>query len=491
MSIQFGSMSMPSMLLMSTACNALSILNWQCVDLYRRIAMLSFFIYFVIGYGIALIFRKDIQEVTSKRKYLVSLAAGFLALVLFTGYVSPRAAGMYSAAIIMGSLSAFGSSYEFVKKLKSKYVHIWIIPLMLIIIEMLSGSLQQYNLSDSSNNEKTPNKNSFFSKNRYDEKSLKILINPTFTDAYSFGENGLAPVMTGGEWNGYAISNGLWGFINNKGQFIISPKFEKAYQFTNNLAAVQLDGAWGFINTNGQYVIKSEFTDALSFDDKNMAAVMVYGEWFSYSNKWINGKWGFINNSGSFIINPQFDSALSFSKNGLAAVRVGDDASGKWGYINRSGEYVITPQYDATYGFADNGLAAVRVGSESNGKWGYIDKSGSFVINPQFASVSDFSSNGMAAASTDGYWDRYMMMGQKFGFIDQGGNFVINPKYDFASSFVYNDLAWVSLDKKTYFIDDKDNIVYEPSFQIMGDPSDDLFLVKIGDKYGYASFGNK
>ena len=83
------------------------------------------------------------------------------------------------------------------------------------------------------------------------------------------------------------------------GAFIIPPKFERAGQFSEGLAAVQVSEAEGW-------------------------------------------KWGYIDKSGNFVIKPQFDQAEDFSE-GLAAVRIGDEATGEWGFIDRSGNIVISP----------------------------------------------------------------------------------------------------------------------------------------------------
>jgi len=42
--------------------------------------------------------------------------------------------------------------------------------------------------------------------------------------------------------------NGKWGFINDKGEQIISYKFEGAVSIDDNKAFVKLDGKWGVIN---------------------------------------------------------------------------------------------------------------------------------------------------------------------------------------------------------------------------------------------------
>ena len=50
------------------------------------------------------------------------------------------------------------------------------------------------------------------------------------------------------------VSNGKWGFINEKQQWVIQPKFEDAKEFQNGKAAAKLNGKWGFINKRGEWL---------------------------------------------------------------------------------------------------------------------------------------------------------------------------------------------------------------------------------------------
>ena len=62
---------------------------------------------------------------------------------------------------------------------------------------------------------------------------------------------------------GYAavLKDGEWGYINTKGEEVISCQYSNPYEeytsgaFHEGLAAVQKDGKWGYINTNGEEVI--------------------------------------------------------------------------------------------------------------------------------------------------------------------------------------------------------------------------------------------
>ena len=67
---------------------------------------------------------------------------------------------------------------------------------------------------------------------------------PKYQNVRSYSE-GLAPVQVG---------SGKWGFINEKQEWVIQPKFEDAKEFQNGKAAAKLNGKWGFINKRGEWL---------------------------------------------------------------------------------------------------------------------------------------------------------------------------------------------------------------------------------------------
>jgi len=67
---------------------------------------------------------------------------------------------------------------------------------------------------------------------------------PKFQNVRSYSE-GLAPVQ---------ISNRRWGFVNERQQWVIQPRFEDAREFQGGKAAVRQSGKWGFINKRGEWL---------------------------------------------------------------------------------------------------------------------------------------------------------------------------------------------------------------------------------------------
>lgn len=313
--------------------------------------------------------------------------------------------------------------------------------------------------------------------------------------------------------------DGKWGFIDNEGNIVIEPQYDKpqlfglllnVYGFSEGLARVSIDEKWGYIDKEGTTVINPQFDNAEDFSE-GLASVLIGG--------WVTGKCGYIDKEGAIVIEPQFDYAKNFSE-GLAPVLSGGWEEGKWGYINKEGTTVIDPQFGDAFEFYE-GLARVSI----EGKWGYVDKKGEMVIKPQFDDADNFSES-LARVLIDDKWgfidkegnivietqfdepeNRYIlfsehgfseglaavMIGDKWGYIDNEGEMVITTQFDDADSFS-EGLSRVSIGDKWCFIDKEGNIVIEPQFD---DPqirlilfseygfSEGLAAVMVGNKWGY------
>ena len=199
-----------------------------------------------------------------------------------------------------------------------------------------------------------------------------------FENARSFkpkGEKALAAVQL----------SGLWGFVDLKGELVISPKYDNAGDFSESvdglqLAPIKVGGVWGYVDNKGRELIMPKFDYAWSFSG-SFAAVM------------IEGAVGYIDMTGVYAINPKFVHGGAFN-NGRAQVRIGE----KTGYINDKGSIIIPAKYHDGGEF-DNGLAPVA----TDNRWGYINVSGKIIIPPLYDKALPFS-EGLAAVEQDGLW---------------------------------------------------------------------------------------
>jgi len=166
------------------------------------------------------------------------------------------------------------------------------------------------------------------------------------------------------------------GFLDFTGAWVIPPRFESAYPFSEGLAEIRADDdKWGYINRQGEVVIACQFSDVTYFHE-GLAAVQV-GE---YPSRY----YGFIDASGGWVIQPQFDDASVFSQ-GLAAVKQDD----LWGYIGRDGNWAIAPVFNRVWPFSEAGHACVSAPVGNDEWYGMIDRTGQWLLPPRYSGVSD------------------------------------------------------------------------------------------------------
>ncbi len=283
-----------------------------------------------------------------------------------------------------------------------------------------------------------------------------------------------------------------WGFINEKGEWVIEPKYYRVTDFSNNGLAAAIDDGddalWGYINTKGEWVIEPQFEYAERFADNGLAAA------------YDDGEWGFINKKGEWVIEPQFDHIYAdFRYSSKAIILLDDD---KYGYIDESGEYITELQFEMALPFSDNGLACVM----KDGKYGYINEAGDWAIEPRYEYAESFSERGFALTDNYTYIDKNgevvsdskitgighsakkritkVRDGERFGYVDEKGEWIIKPKYDWAIEFTDSGFAVVERSGKKTIINSKgDTVAKLGNYDIVCYCNDGM-IFKDNDKYG-------
>lgn len=329
---------------------------------------------------------------------------------------------------------------------------------------------------------------------------------------------------SGGSGNGSDLNTNLlpvkigekWGYVNQRGEYVINPQFDKAYSFTNGRAMVIVNDKYGFIDEKGSYVVNPKYKDATIFSEDRAWVVeegkaptlidrdgkelfdmkeieRAYPFYDGLARVQVIGAdgislYGFINKKGEYVVNPAYEYANNFSDalakakskemdgyintagkfvindstfyiknpfyNGYAVVGViGNYGKSSYGVIDKKGKYVINPQFDEIMPDV-NGFVI----ENSEGQWGWCDSKGKFVINPQFDKFLCFSNNDLAPVA----------VGNKWGYIDRKGKLVINPQFDMALPFIDNKIAVVSTGSKAGFIDKEGKYAVNPQFSDFG-----------------------
>lgn len=287
----------------------------------------------------------------------------------------------------------------------------------------------------------------------YIDKKGELVISFDYEVAYDFSD-GLACVSR--SWNS--------GYIDKKGNVVIPIKERKDRgNFSEGLATIRLENnKYCYINKQDEIVINDIEGKAEIFHN-GIAPVSIDGEafyaidktgkkvflnkpykFYEYIDKYFfvrneNRKYGVLDMQGNIIIPFNYDG-IGYSEGGFM---VYEKSAKGWKYINTKGESLFSGMFDEARPFSDE-LAAVK----KNDKWGYINTKGEIVIPMQYDRAFDFV-NGYA----------YIQMYDK-------GYTVINKQGNQISSFTkYSDFRWVN--------------------------SEGLYVVQLNDKWGYADiYGN-
>lgn len=132
----------------------------------------------------------------------------------------------------------------------------------------------------------------------------------------------------------------------------------------DNLTCAQIDNKWGFTNEKGDFVIEAKFDRAYNFSETGSALVE------------LNNKLVFIDKKGNVTSESNFNNSNYFAENGLTVSK----NNNKWGFADKEGNFVIEPEFDRAYNFSEKGLAPV----ELNGKLVFINHKGVVVLKSKF-----------------------------------------------------------------------------------------------------------
>lgn len=196
--------------------------------------------------------------------------------------------------------------------------------------------------------------------------------------------------------------NGVWGYQNDEGRWIIKPRFDDAENFVDDRApAAMLERADGK-NQEGSAQGKQNMPDNAAEDSGQL-------------------RWGVINTAGKWIVEPRFE-AVSTEKNGVTVAKEG----GLYGLLDDSGKWLSEPEFKSIGGFEDGHATAVQEDG-TQCKVGIDGKcSGTFTGQIVFQTGDVY----VVAKQKIGN------EGEQYGYLGQNGEWVIPPKYLQASPFV-------------------------------------------------------
>ena len=266
-----------------------------------------------------------------------------------------------------------------------------------------------------------------------------------------------------GYWYSAKGDNGLWGHIDEMGNWVIPPKFDSAGDFRGNYAWIQQGDKQGFVSRTGEIRLLEDTEDPLVDYFSNVWIVM---EYYGAESE-IDQRAGFFDPTNGVYSGLQWALVREWASDSRLIAVANDDYYAQWGYASRdTGELVIPYRYGAYDRGANfcEGYAAVYTEDENyviqecyllneageetplpdgmqfaniydpcvsegliavadeNGRVGYCNTACEVVIAPQFAEAEDFSGGYAAVKFSEEEW----------GIIDHAGNVLMrtNAPYD-------------------------------------------------------------
>ncbi len=228
----------------------------------------------------------------------------------------------------------------------------------------------------------------------YVNKKGEYVIEPKYDVAYNFTECGIARI---GQGNEYEII--LFGYINKKGETVSKAKFSGASDFYDcGLAAVRDEDGWGIIDEKGELVVKCKYKKIEIYDSGAIIATDSKGNSYLLSKKgdslsngyeiifwnknanvgvvYEDGEIGIINEKGKEILKMTDDID---DLGGFNAAGIGCyKENNKFGIINIKGKKITDAIYDDWLFFTENGLSPFK----RDGQWGIINSRGKVVLEP-------------------------------------------------------------------------------------------------------------
>lgn len=309
-------------------------------------------------------------------------------------------------------------------------------------------------------------------------------------------------------------NNGLYGFINKKGEIVIPCIYEDAVSFNEGYAKVTIIGESledldYRIDKLGKVYSKKEFELIKNSPSKNSYSIEIPSAWaekynlitetktcinpfgFGEEPKMVStkvelffkdgvsiitnmkGESGIINEKGE-LITPFIWKSIHGYSNQLTAVV---NNKNQYGYLNLNGEIEIPIQFDLLYDCIEldfqEGLAAVV---NKDWKWGFIDSAGKLVIPHRYVEVSSFKEGRAKVKAENGLYGFINYKGEpvgkfcwktaydfdygiacvqhpngKFGFINKHGDIFERCIYDDAC--VEDGRPMVCLNEKWVYLD--------------------------------------
>lgn len=212
-----------------------------------------------------------------------------------------------------------------------------------------------------------------------------------------------------------------WGYIDEHGNMVIAAQFDDAEDFSEGLAAVEVNGKWGYINTAGQMVIPAIYSLAQNFGEG--WAYVHDADWNGYINtvgeRMLQVKQVPVDTGMGVQMQNAYDGQYKFNDGYAVVIGLHSDYSGSL-LLDKSGNlYPLGTDITVTDVYSDG-----RVPVYKNGMYGAMDANGNLAVPYLYSYMTRFD-NGVAVVQQN----------NRYGVIDVHGNIVVPIEWAFMSSF--------------------------------------------------------
>ena len=257
--------------------------------------------------------------------------------------------------------------------------------------------------------------------------------------------------------------DGRFGYIDHRGEVVVSPQFDLASDFYQGLAEVVVGRKAGVINRQGEFVVPPMFRRAIPLTGGVIIAAE--GEWQPDRNStrqklWRDsnlgsGKLGLYHVAGYWIRPPTLANIRTFEQSGggLIWATEADGNAGPYGLLASDGRWVVEPQYERAAPLQDErAVVAKRV--DGNLLFGAVGPAGRLVVPLQPLELLGWK-NGWGAA-------RETIPRGKYALVDKNGALVGGRTFDWVEQPTEGDVAVVVIDGNRRGLDRSGKIVPHP-----------------------------
>jgi hypothetical protein len=277
---------------------------------------------------------------------------------------------------------------------------------------------------------------------------------------------------------------GKWGFLDRYGKEIVSPIFDKASPFKDDVSIVTFFGEDGVIDREGKWIVppnRLRITDYGNntilgklnnqFQVKSLTGELIY---FTGNLLKMNSN-GFteIDSTGSVVRNISWSGTFNTSEQIYNSKMTGGSglvifkANDKFGFKDQQGRIIISNRYESVKPFYER-MAAIKI----NKKWGFINLDEQLIVQPRYDSVGSFNGNTCIVKK-----------GNLLGVVNIKSNEIIPLNYNIVKR-LSNGKFKVQKNNKWGILNRNGSVSIPVKYTKFNQVSDKLFIVQKNGKYG-------